>query len=483
MDTRANQDKAQSTNITEVLKTNNDVKECGFEFWRQKLNCAQYIVAPMVDQSELAWRMLSRRYGAQLCYTPMLHASVFIRDTRYRKESMMTCSDDRPLIVQFCANDAMTLLKAAKFVEDICEAVDLNLGCPQSIAKRGHYGAYLQDEWELLYNIVHLCAKELKVPITCKIRIFDDVERSIKFAQMLEKAGAQLLTVHGRTREQKGPLTGLADWHQISEIRKSVKIPVFANGNIQYLEDVHECIKETGVVCVMSAEGNLHNPAIFSGQILPVWQLADEYLQLVIQYPCPLSFIRGHLFKLLHHALLIHAEFRDPLGCCKSVYEFLDLVSKLRSSCQSDVNSYEQDSASANDRPVPYWLCQPYVRPDPSQPASKEKKMQREVLKRPLNALLQLDMECLSKNKLKKLRRNASRSFTQNPFKFVKCTCGNPKGLTCIFDQCRSCCRAQAYRNSVNCPGHRLKFRSQVIKQAPELSVSKSDSPCQSVSE
>lgn len=104
-------------------------KPSGFEFLKNTLNGAKYVVAPMVDQSELSWRILSRRYGAQLCYSPMLNARVFVEESgrsKYRENNFSTLpSGDFPLIAQFCGNDPEMILKAAKMVEKDVVAVDL----------------------------------------------------------------------------------------------------------------------------------------------------------------------------------------------------------------------------------------------------------------------------------------------------------------------------------------------------------------------
>ncbi|XP_023678437.1 tRNA-dihydrouridine(16/17) synthase [NAD(P)(+)]-like [Paramormyrops kingsleyae] len=442
----------------------------GFEFWKITLKGARYVVAPMVDQSELAWRLLSRRHGAQVCYTPMLHAQVFVRDGNYRRENLYAevCAEDRPLIAQFCANDPEMFIKAALLAQDYCDAIDLNLGCPQMIAKRGHYGAFLQEEWSLLEKMVSLANDKISVPITCKIRVFPEIEKTVQYAKMLEKAGCQLLTVHGRTKEQKGAMTGVASWEHITAVRKAVSIPVFANGNIQHLSDVQRCMEETGVQGVMSAEGNLHNPALFEGHSPPVWEMAEEYLEVVRQYPCSLSFVRAHLFKLWHHTLQIHTDLREELAKVRTLEGMAELNAQLKRRCQEEMARQEagEDHGSL---PFPHWICQPYVRPAPKGPGSENgqpgSQPKAVCVKRAL-ADADAPPEYLSRNKQKKKARNPNKNFSmeQKP-KYIKCEqCGNPKGSKCVFNLCRGCCKKAAFKATADCPGHGLLFKTKFEK-------------------
>ena len=130
-------------------------------FWRERIPSIKKVVAPMVDQrfvfflklytnvftfSELAFRAYMRDHGADLTFSPMLHAQLFVNDATYRRTCFSTVPEERevPFIIQFCANDPDVFLMACRYVEGFCDGVDLNLGCPQQIAKRGNYGAFLQ---------------------------------------------------------------------------------------------------------------------------------------------------------------------------------------------------------------------------------------------------------------------------------------------------------------------------------------------------
>lgn len=463
----------------------------GYDFWQKKLGGARLVVAPMVDASELAWRLLSRRYGAELCYTPMLHAHVFVKDARYRRENLTTCLEDRPLIVQFCSNDPDTFVEACRLAAPNCDAVDLNLGCPQAIARRGHYGAFLQDEWSLIRTMIERASAEVDVAITAKIRVFEDKSRTVEYAKMLEHAGASLLTVHGRTRDQKGPLTGLASWPHIKAVKEAVNIPVLANGNIQYREDVERCLEDTGADGVMSAEGNLHNPALFTGVHPPVWQIALEYLQLAIRFPCPSSYARGHIFKLLHHCLCMSENFdlRYRLSKTSTAEEMVAVVEDLRDRMMpynTGKKPWTPEPGSEQARlPMPPWLCQPYVRIPPeehlkkiqeSQKRSLEKQQEEAVIDKndgfsggePSKRRMLEDSEeaDLSKKKKKKILRNPRKSFEPPSDPYEKCVCRNPKGGRCAHGLCRACCRVKCYTEGLDCLGHRILVKTKREKAA-----------------
>lgn len=277
----------------------------------ESIGSPRLVLAPMVEQSEFAWRLLTRSFlpASQqqnlLAYTPMFHSRMFRNEPKYRDthfqpltsalpspgddHDLATLRDtdkhldgnpalDRPLTVQFCSNDPDDLLAAAKLVAPFCDAVDLNLGCPQGIAKRGKYGAFLQEDWDLIARMIRKCHEELDVPITAKMRVLETPEKTLDYAKTLLAAGASILTVHGRRREQKGHNTGLADWSIIRYLRE--KLPretvLFANGNILQHEDMERCLHETGADAVMSAEGNLYDPTIFA-EPPPVGQEGGEY--------------------------------------------------------------------------------------------------------------------------------------------------------------------------------------------------------------
>ena len=154
----------------------------------------------------------------------------------------------------------------------------LNLGCPQGIAKRGKYGAFLQEDWDLIARMIRKCHEELDVPITAKMRVLETKEKTLEYAKTILDAGASIITVHGRRREQKGHNTGLADWTFIRYLRDNLpkETVIFANGNILQHGDIQACLDATGADGVMSAEGNLYDPTIFA-EPPPVGKEGREY--------------------------------------------------------------------------------------------------------------------------------------------------------------------------------------------------------------
>eukprot|EP01038_Epipyxis_sp_PR26KG_P005647 gene5647-7798_t len=293
-----------------------------------------YIVAPMVGGSELAFRVLCRRYGATLAYTPMMHSDRFAVDEAYRRDEFQTIAPnnsdnnsevDRPLVAHFCANNPNTFLKAAKYVESMCDAIDLNLGCPQRIAYSGHFGSYLLDEEDrsLILDIVKTVSSGISIPLFVKIRLLDKVEDTIRLCQQLVEAGAALIAIHGRYRVNlvgrsgPGARDGAAHLDQIAEVRKHIpkRIPIICNGNVITWEDVIKNKSDTSTQGVMSAEGLLDNPALFNnGVAVDKLQLGKEYLELAEKYPVKMKSIIFHIRRMCREALVKYQLLEDCLN-------------------------------------------------------------------------------------------------------------------------------------------------------------------------
>ncbi|EGB08668.1 hypothetical protein AURANDRAFT_13024, partial [Aureococcus anophagefferens] len=223
--------------------------------WR-RLGSPRSALAPLVDQSELAYRLLCRSYGAGICWTPMMDATRFVADAAYRRavfEAGAGAPADRPLVAQFAGDDPAAILAAARLVEHRVDVVELNCGCPQKVAKRGHFGAFLLDEPEVIVAVV----RALKRGLACAVSA-----ATVALARRLEAAGADLLTVHGRTRAMKK--CGFpCDFAAIAAVKRAVRVPVVANGGVERHADFARARELTGCDCVMSGELALAHPRAF----------------------------------------------------------------------------------------------------------------------------------------------------------------------------------------------------------------------------
>ncbi|KAL1526426.1 hypothetical protein AB1Y20_015138 [Prymnesium parvum] len=314
----------------------------GWDFWAL-LGNPKFVAAPMVDQSERPFRLLCSQLGAHLTYTPMLHARLMVEVPAYRAAHFDAHVDveEGPVFAQLAGHDPPTVLAAARLVEPHVTAVDLNFGCPQGIARKGRYGAFLLEEPETMAAVVKTLSRELTIPVTAKLRMMPTLEDTVRNCQQLEAAGASVLCLHGRTRQQNKQLSGGADWDVIAEVVRQVGVPVIANGGIATFEDVERCLKHTGAAAVMSSEALLENPALFCRNMDPRTrhylnqeELAYRYLDLCIEHPPSkgAAMMRPHLFKMLHHGLRTHTELRDELLCANHPDELRQIVRRLSSS-------------------------------------------------------------------------------------------------------------------------------------------------------
>ena len=219
------------------------------------------IQSPLAGVTDKVFRKLVRRWAPNsLLFTEMINATSLQLGHGYKKINKLSC-EDGPIGVQIFDNRPFAVAEAAKALETAgAFLIDINMGCPvNKIAKKGGGSALIKDPG-LAVELVKRISKAVQIPVTVKTRIgWTNYNDQIKdFILRLQDAGANMLTIHGRTREQG--FSGNADWQIIGELKELLEIPVIANGDISNGEDAIECLRITKADGVMIGRGILGAP-------------------------------------------------------------------------------------------------------------------------------------------------------------------------------------------------------------------------------
>lgn len=221
------------------------------------------ILAPMAGVTDLPFRKLCKECGAGLVETEMVSAkAVFYGDDKTL--SMLKTSDEkRPISMQIFGNEPDVMAKAAEFLNDKADIIDINMGCPAPKVVKNGDGSKLLLDLELVSEIVKSVVAVSKIPVTVKIRKGWDDEHivAVEAAKRIEAAGASAITIHGRTRSQF--YSGVADWDIIKAVKENVSIPVIGNGDVIDGKSAEELFARTNVDGIMIGRATLGNPWIF----------------------------------------------------------------------------------------------------------------------------------------------------------------------------------------------------------------------------
>jgi len=237
-------------------------------------------LAPMEDVTDPAFRLMCKRFGADMVYTEFVSSDALVRSVNSTMRKLNISDEERPVAIQIYGKNTDAMVEAARMVEEAHpDVIDLNFGCPvKKVAGKGAGAGLLRDVPKML-EITRAVVDAVKLPVTVKTRLgWDDSSKIIvELAEQLQDCGIAALTIHGRTRAQM--YTGDADWTLIGKVKENSRmhIPIIGNGDITTPERARECFDKYGVDAVMIGRASFGRPWIFkevkqylqTGELLP----------------------------------------------------------------------------------------------------------------------------------------------------------------------------------------------------------------------
>ena len=250
-------------------------------------------LAPQAGVSEAPFRRLCRSFGADVVVSEFVSAEGLRRGSERTHAYLRFDDAERPIGVQIFGADPGAMAEAAALVEEVYrpDFLDINFGCPvKKVVKRNGGSGCLRD-LDLVEAIIRAVADAIDIPTTVKIRSgwSEETRDPVGIALRCRDAGAQVLTLHARSRTQM--YSGRADWREIAAVVEALDIPVIGNGDVWSGEDARRMREETGCAGIMIARGSHGRPWIFrearaalEGRPIPEEPDAAERFRIVIEH-------------------------------------------------------------------------------------------------------------------------------------------------------------------------------------------------------
>ena len=220
----------------------------------------------MEDVTDPAFRLMCKKFGADMVYTEFVSSDALIRSINKTTQKLTICDEERPVAIQIYGKETEAMVEAARIVEEAQpDILDINFGCPvKKVAGKGAGAGMLQNIPKML-EITRAVVNAVKIPVTVKTRLGWDADHKIivDLAEQLQDCGIAALAIHGRTRAQM--YTGEADWTLIGDVKNNPRmhIPVIGNGDITTATRAKECFDRYGVDAIMIGRGSIGRPWIF----------------------------------------------------------------------------------------------------------------------------------------------------------------------------------------------------------------------------